>query len=537
MKRTHMLFLVIISMVSVAFVLGQTYTYYGAHVTGQAPWINKIVVYNNGGLDANFQIIVWDADGQMVLQQEYTAPANSSKVMVMSNFAGYVFEPGEVELVPVEGTLVIETQSQKIRPKLSFRYGDSESLTEFFLQDTLAWEYILPNTIQDHFAWTGIALMNPYDNPLTVMIKAYKNGELQGQTEEDLPANTKYVRLSDGIWPGLLYMDFDQVKITSTDQAFPPPMSITGNDAQDRHVFFNGAVTATVRPMGAGDLYATDTIVGDLYFVPSGMFTQGSPADELCRYSREEQFTHNLTRNLAVMATEVTQTMWDALDAVQPDLPANPSYSIGPDLPVNMVDWHTTVLFANFLSLEQGLTRCYYTDDTMTTPIDSSNYDNNDSVFCNFEASGFRLPTEGEWEYFCRAGTTGPFWVDEPNYNSDNCTSCDSGQFSNLENVAVFCANDSGGPNPVADKDANSWGLYNLHGNACEWCWDWYSSSYPTGSVTDYSGPTSDSYRVIRGGNFSAGPRYCRSAHRGSDSPSISRIPFGFRLVRSLSVE
>jgi len=81
MNRIHLLFLVIISMVSVAFVLGQTYTYFGAHVTGQSPWINKIVVYNNGGQDAEFQITVWDAEGQIALQEEYTVPANSSKVL------------------------------------------------------------------------------------------------------------------------------------------------------------------------------------------------------------------------------------------------------------------------------------------------------------------------------------------------------------------------------------------------------------------------------------------------------------------------
>jgi len=547
MKHTCLLVLVIMAVAAMVFVQGQTLTYYGAHVTDQPPWINKIVVYNNGGLDAGFQITVWDANGQVFLQEEYTAPANSSRVLVMSNFAGYVLQPGEVELVPVEGTLVIETQSQKIRPKLSFRYGDSESLTEFFLLDTLAWEYILPNTIQGHFSWTGIALMNPYDNPLTVMIDAYQDGELQGQKEEDVPANTKYVRLSDGIWPGLLYTDFDQVKIASADQAFPPPMSITGNDAQDRHVFFNGAVTATVNPFEAGDLYATDTIVGDLYYVPAGTFTQGSPTDEACREGwdpgSETQFNHTLTRNLAVMETEVTRQMWADLYAVQPTLPydpTNPSYGSGMDNPVQSNTWYKAVLFANILSVEQGLTRCYYTDATMTTPIDASNYNNNDTIYCHFNANGYRLPTEGEWEYFCRGWTTGPFSVDEPNYNSSTCgsSSCNEGTLPNLEDVGWFCANSLAFPDgttkEVGLKEANPWGLRDVHGNVTELCWDWYSTLYPSGNVTDYDGPDSGSGRVYRGGSWATDTRYCRSAYRSLIPPGSYSDTGGFRLIRTL---
>jgi len=545
MNRIHLLFLVIMAVVAAAFVQGQTLTYYGAHVTGQSPWINKIVVYNNGGQDAEFQITVWDAEGQIALQEEYTAPANSSKVLVMSNFAGYVFEPGEVELVPVEGTLVIETESQKIRPKLSFRYGDSESLTEFFLQDTLAWEYILPNTIQDHFFWTGIALMNPYENPLTVMLKAYQDGELQGQNEEDVPANTKYVRLSDGIWPGLLYTDFDQVKIVSTDKEFPPPMTITGNDSQDRHVFFNGAVTATENP--GGELYATDSIVGELYYVPAGTFTQGSPMEEDCRRGDETQFTHNLTRNLAVMETEVMRQMWVDLQAVQPSLPDDPTntqYGSGMNNPVQWNTWYEAVLFANLLSVEQGLTQCYYTDDTMATSIDATNYDGNDTIYCDFSANGYRLPTEGEWEYFCRAGTTGPFWVNEPNYNADNCEEdiTTPGTWPNLEAVAWFRANryDPAGNDtskPVGLKEANPWGLRDIHGNVSERCWDWMSS-YPIGSATDYDGPSSGATkRVNRGGKWIEYTSCCRSASRGDHLPSNTYFYIGFRLVRTVAGE
>jgi len=542
-RRFYLFWSVIIIAASTSFLDGQTYRYYGAHVTDQPPWINKIVVYNNGGQDADFQITVWDADGQVFLQEEYTAPANSSKVLVMSNFAGYIFTPGEVELVPVEGTLVIETQSQKIRPKLSFRYGDSESLTEFFLQDTLAWEYILPNTIQGHFSWTGIALMNPYNDPLSVMIDAYQDGALQGQREEDVPANTKYVRLSDGIWPGLLYMDFDQVKISSADQAFPPPMSITGNNAQGRHVFFNAAVTLPLATCSeSGGLYELDSILGNLRCVLAGTFVQGSPEDESCRDSDEAQFTHTLTQNIVVMETEVTRQMWADLKAVQSSLPSDPTnleYGSGMNNPVQNVTWTEAALFANLLSLERGLTRCYYMDAAFTTPVTAENY-TPAGFYCNFNANGYRLPTEGEWEYFCRAGTTGPFWVNEPNYNSDNCEEdiTTPGTWPNLEAVAWFCANryDPAGNDttkPVGLKEANSWGLRDVHGNLWEWCWDMWGT-YPSENATDYEGPESGWGRVKRGGSRRSITKSCRSSYRDWFSAIYGATNTGFRLVRNI---
>jgi len=275
------------------------------------------------------------------------------------------------------------------------------------------------------------------------------------------------------------------------------------------------------------------------------MFTQGSPTDEACRRTDETQFTHNLTRNLAVMETEVTRQMWADLKAAKSSLPDDPTdtnYGSGMTNPVQNNTWYEAVLFANLLSVQQGFTQCYYTDDTMTTPIDVSNYDNNDTIYCHFIANGYRLPTEGEWEYFCRAGTTGIFSVDEPNYNSGNCDSgsCTSGTLSDLESVAWFCANryDPAGNDttkPVGLKEANSWGLRDVHGNVYEWCWDRYSSSYPSGSETDYDGPEGGTYyRVLRGGNWLWYARFCRSASRYSDLPGVRDHILGFRLVRKV---
>ncbi len=153
--------------------------------------------------------------------------------------------------------------------------------------------------------------------------------------------------------------------------------------------------------------------------------------------------------------------------------------------------------------------------------------------YCDFNANGYRLPTEGEWEYFCRAGTTGPFSCNEPNYTSGTCgsPSCVSGEFPVLEAYAVFCANDPGRSESVGSKQSNPWNLRDVHGNVWEWCWDRYAG-YPTGSITDYTGFATGSYRVTRGGSWSNIAGYCRSAHRSNNRHDDQNVDLGFRLVR-----
>jgi len=516
------------------------YRYYGPHVTDQAPWINMIQVLNNADTAGSFELTVWDAAGAVHHQAIYDVPPTASLRVVLSAFAGFVPAAGDVLLDPVEGTFVIDTDNARLRPKLAFRYGDSESLCEFFLQDTLGGEYVLPNTVEDHFSWTGMALMNPFDVPLTLVVEAFQAGVMVGQSViADIPAQTKYVRLSDGFWADLGYSEFDQVRIYSCQRAFPPPMAITGNDAQDRHLFFNAAVTAENSPCAV--LYATDSIVGDLMFVPAGTFQQGQGPNDPCSYSDETPFTHTLTKNLAVMRTEVTRRMWAALKVRQATLPSDPTdtnYGAGMDNPVQSVTWYEAVLFANLLSVEQGFRRCYYTDDAFTVPVDAGNCTAG-PFYCDWSADGYRLPAEGEWEYFCRAGTTTPFSVAEPNFTS--CESfCSAGALPILESVAWFCANrydtaGNGTTKPVGLKVWNPWGLQDVSGNVWEWCWDWYDSSYPSGNATDYRGVSSGSYRVGRGGGWYDNAWSCRSAFR-SYYDSVKRGDYlGFRLCRSVN--
>jgi formylglycine-generating enzyme required for sulfatase activity/Leucine-rich repeat (LRR) protein len=292
-----------------------------------------------------------------------------------------------------------------------------------------------------------------------------------------------------------------------------------------------------------GSIVKTDNIIGNMRYIPltgSKGFIQGAqetdPGHSFSGW--EDQFEHVLTKNIAAMETEITRQMWTNLKAVQSSLPDDPSYlpySFELNQPVQYVSWYKAVLFANVLSLQNGFTPCYYTDSTKTTLIDTTNYDNNNTIYCDFSANGYRLPTEGEWEYFARAGTTTPFWIDEQNFNSSTLYTCTQGDLPALETAAVFCANRGIGTSPAGSKMANPWDLYDVHGNVSEWCWDFFSSSYPTGIITDYSGPGSGTGRCLRGGGFVEDPLRNRSAYRKGTGPGNPNFYYGFRLVRNLS--
>ncbi len=292
-----------------------------------------------------------------------------------------------------------------------------------------------------------------------------------------------------------------------------------------------------------GTLYSTDTIVGNMRHVTGGTFTQGSPdgtgmdPEEGCRESNETQFTHTLTRDIAVMETEVTRQMWVDLKAVQSSLPSDPSnltYSPTMSHPVQTLTWFESVLFANLLSLQNGFTRCYYTESGFITPVDETNYTAG-PFYCNFNADGYRLATEGEWEYFCRAGTTGAFSCNETTYTDLTCESpfCEISEFPILQQHCVYCTNDPGGPDVAGSKLSNPWNLQDVHGNVFEWCWD-FSGTYPSGSVINYAGESTGSYRVRRGGGYNNGSSNCRSAYRQWSTPGNYGQYLGFRLVRTI---
>jgi formylglycine-generating enzyme required for sulfatase activity len=220
--------------------------------------------------------------------------------------------------------------------------------------------------------------------------------------------------------------------------------------------------------------------------IPAGIFTMGSPSYETDRYSDEGPL-HTVTLSGFKMSKhEVTFAQYDAFcDATGRQKPDDKGWGRG-NRPVINVDWNDATAFAQWM--------------------------------------GCRLPTEAEWEYACRVGTTSPF-------NTGSCLS--SGQANyNGDYPYSTCARGTylQKTMPVGSYAPNAWGLYDMHGNVLEWCSDWYGD-YSSGAQTTPKGPSSGSFRVLRGGGWDYNGRSCRSARRGNREPSNRYGSIGFRLV------
>jgi formylglycine-generating enzyme required for sulfatase activity/TolB-like protein len=238
--------------------------------------------------------------------------------------------------------------------------------------------------------------------------------------------------------------------------------------------------------------------------IQGGTFMMGSPGTEVDRDNDEAQ--HRVTvRSFYMGQYEVSQREYEAV------MGNNPSSFKDPNLPVEQVTWFDAVRYCNARSLKEGLTLAYTI--------------NGEKVTWNRNANGFRLPTEAEWEYACRAGTTGPFstgnniTTSQANYN---------GNYPYNNNAKGTYRERS---IDVGSFASNPWGLFNMHGNVWEWCWDWYAG-YSMADQTDPAGAPSGTTRVLRGGSWDSGAQGLRSARRGDGDPSGRDDGDGFRVVR-----
>jgi formylglycine-generating enzyme required for sulfatase activity len=327
------------------------------------------------------------------------------------------------------------------------------------------------------------------------------------------PAPTGYHFLN---WTSTAGGTFADDTVASTTFTLPASTTtITANYAPDNYVVIDlsEGPLATSYPYeyladapagGWTDEYKTTKLV--LRHIPAGTFTMGSPVGEVGRIAYETQHEVTLTQDYYIGVFPVTQKQYELV------VGSNPSYfNAGENYrkrPVEQVSWDdVTATGSGFLALVSAKSQL-----------------------------DFRLPTEAQWEYACRAGTTTALNSGEDLTSTEADPAMNAvGRYLYNGGIRYSQSDESGnvGTAFVGTYAPNAWGLYDMHGNVFEWCADWYNSSYGTESVVDPTGPAIGSRRVLHGGNWGSFASGCRSATRNVYTPSVRDNNIGFRVVVS----
>ncbi|HDQ26177.1 MAG TPA: hypothetical protein ENN43_05460 [bacterium] len=302
------------------------------------------------------------------------------------------------------------------------------------------------------------------------------------------------------------------------------------------------AFTATPTTTPTPDAVQTAVEVRSFVSVPGGTFTQTDGS---------ESFSHTIS-SFYIGKCQVTYELWyevyqwaigsgyvfanagrEGNNGGTGIIPTTRKYE-----PVTTINWRDMIVWCNAYSEMTGRTPVYYTNEEKTIPLrDSTGGDYEDLInttpgsfdnpYVNWSANGYRLPTEGEWEYAARY-INGSSWTPH-NYASGATADYTDDTATGL--VAWYPYNSGDVTHDVGGKNPNALGIYDMSGNVREWCWDWYES-YP-GMSADYKGPANGSYRTYRGGSFYSSPDNLQSGFRFYFYPYSGLHDLGFRLVRT----
>ena len=299
-----------------------------------------------------------------------------------------------------------------------------------------------------------------------------EQGKSQAVAQVDRRDDTKVLRDDTSVLRNDADVSRNDTNVSRNDtKVLRRDTNVSRNDSDVSH----GVLPKNPQQGQVASLRLPGGMMMEMIYIAPGTFTMGSPVSEVGRFKDETQHRVTLTKGYWLGKYEVTQAQWQSV------MGERPSMFQGGDRPVENVSWEDCQEFVNTI---------------------------NSQLNC-----GARLPTEAEWEYACRAESTGAFAG-----NGD------------LDDMGWYDDN-SDKTHPVGQKSANAWGFHDTHGNVWEWCDDWYGE-YGR-AATDPRGPVSGRYRVLRGGSWSRNARGCRSAYRGRYGPDRRVCSYGFRLCCS----
>lgn len=232
-----------------------------------------------------------------------------------------------------------------------------------------------------------------------------------------------------------------------------------------------------------------------MVFVAAGQFDMGSPPEEADRHHDEGQHRVTLSTPFLIARTPITASQYHEVMGATPPRPR---------IPIADISWRSAVDFCTALTAQEDTPR-FAPDHPTIAAIGT-----------------YRLPTEAEWEYACRAGTSTRF--------------CSGDTVQALSRVAWFAGNSGDRLHAIAQRRPNQWGLFDMHGGVWEWCQDWHGS-YSRRPVVDPVGPPDGHMRILRGGSFFLPAPMARSAARGVGIPDLGHHDVGFRIACSVAVE